>query len=92
MATPAVLSGGTDASWSQLAACRGADVDLFFSVASVEMAKACCAQCPVRQPCLEFAIASEPRDSKEDLGVYGGMTYDERRSLRRRKWRYGDNA
>lgn len=43
------------------------------SLALTEMAKAVCASCPVRQDCLDYAIALDIRD-----GVYGGMTSWER--------------
>ena len=41
-------------------------------------AKSICAACPVRQRCLEYAIAADER-----YGIWGGLTKDERRMLRR---------
>jgi WhiB family redox-sensing transcriptional regulator len=43
-------------------------------------AKAVCAACPVREQCLEWAIATRQED-----GVWGGLTDNERRRLRRRR-------
>ena len=69
-----------------LAACRHADPELFFPVSAsgpsldqVTQAKAICAGCPVRQQCLAFAM-----DTRQDHGVWGGMSEEERR-LRARK-------
>ena len=82
--TPRTLSrndGGPVASneeWQDQAACRQIPVELFFPPAEQEAdeAKALCAICEVRQPCLEFAIAAGER-----FGVWGGLTPQERRSL-----------
>ena len=93
MATPAAVpcsDGEGTLVWTSRAACRGAGVDPFFTTGREGEAKAICSMCLVRQECLTFALTNEPRDSKEDLGIYGGLTYDERRRMRRRKWRYGD--
>ena len=64
--------------WQDRAACRMVPVELFFPPAEqeVEEAKAMCAICEVRQPCLEFALAAGER-----FGVWGGLTPQERRSL-----------
>jgi WhiB family redox-sensing transcriptional regulator len=40
-------------------------------------AKAVCAACPVRRPCLDFALAT-----RQPYGIWGGMTPEERRDLR----------
>ena len=69
-------------SWRQHAACRGADPDIFYpsSDEEAEEAKAICATCPVRQACLEYALANRERD-----GVWGGATERERRRLIRQR-------
>jgi WhiB family redox-sensing transcriptional regulator len=61
------------------AACRGADPDLFFPDRgeSAEPARQVCAQCPVRQPCLEYAISQGIAH-----GIWGGLTERDRRALR----------
>lgn len=72
--------------WQDLAACREIPVEMFFPPAEQEseVAKAVCANCTVRQPCLEFALSEAER-----FGIWGGLTSQERRSLaaKRRKAR-----
>jgi WhiB family redox-sensing transcriptional regulator len=67
------------ARWRELAACRGVDLDLFFPERgeSAESARRVCARCPVRQPCLDYAITN-----RIVHGVWGGLTERERRALR----------
>ena len=50
-------------SWRQRAACRGVDPDIFYPVSDEEAgpAKTICAQCPVREACLEYALANRER-------------------------------
>jgi WhiB family redox-sensing transcriptional regulator len=69
-------------SWREEAACKGLDTNMFFPASDADAgpAKAVCATCPVRDLCLEWAIASHQED-----GVWGGMTDTERRRLRRRR-------
>lgn len=64
--------------WQQRAACRGGRVELFFPPVEQEAdeAKAVCARCEVREPCLEAALVAG-----ETFGVWGGLTSQERRSL-----------
>jgi WhiB family redox-sensing transcriptional regulator len=69
-------------SWRQRAACRGVDPDIFYPVSDeeAEEAKTICAECAVRQPCLEYALANRERD-----GVWGGATERERRRIIRQR-------
>ncbi|MGH9302132.1 MAG: WhiB family transcriptional regulator [Acidimicrobiales bacterium] len=69
-------------SWRQHAACRGIDPDIFYPVSDEEdyEAKAICAVCPVREACLEHALAHRERD-----GVWGGANERERRRLVRQR-------
>ncbi|HEX7094373.1 MAG TPA: WhiB family transcriptional regulator [Acidimicrobiales bacterium] len=74
-----------DRNWRELAACRDTDPDLFFPVGTtgpaieqIAAAKAVCATCPSREPCLEYALITN-----QDSGVWGGLAEDERRKLRR---------
>lgn len=69
-------------SWRQSAACRGVDPEIFYpaSEEEAEVAKTVCAACPVREACLEFALASRERD-----GVWGGATERDRRRLLRQR-------
>lgn len=72
------------ATWRKRAACRGVDVEVFFPEtdddAEAEAAKAVCQQCPVRQACLEHALAHRERE-----GVWGGTTERERRRILRQR-------
>ena len=72
------------ARWRELAACRGADLDLFFPGRgeSAEPARRVCAACPVRQPCLDYAIGLGIL-----YGIWGGLAEGERRPLRTRRLR-----
>ncbi len=67
------------ARWRELAACRGADLEVFFPGRgeSAESARQVCAACPVRQPCLDYAISNRIAH-----GIWGGLTERERRALR----------
>ena len=67
--------------WWKSAACQDADPELFFPVSAaglgrkdVVRAKAVCASCIVRRPCLQFALATH-----QAHGVWGGTTEEERR-------------
>ena len=48
------------ARWRELAACRGTDLNLFFPERgeSAGPARRVCAACPVREPCLDYAITN----------------------------------
>jgi WhiB family redox-sensing transcriptional regulator len=69
-------------SWRTKAACQGLDPAIFYpaSEEDADEAKAICAACPVRQPCLEYALANRERD-----GVWGGATEKERRRIIRQR-------
>ena len=69
------------ARWRELAACRGADLEVFFPGRgeSAEPARQVCAACPVRQPCLDYAITN-----RITHGIWGGLTERERRVLQSR--------
>jgi WhiB family redox-sensing transcriptional regulator len=72
-----------NANWRLRSACRGLDPDIFYpsSDEEAEEAKGICADCPVQQVCLEFALTHRERD-----GVWGGLTERERRrALRQRR-------
>lgn len=45
---------------------------------AVRTAKTYCGRCPIREKCLEYALAAN-----ETHGVWGGMSAPERRALRR---------
>lgn len=68
--------------WRQQAACKGLDTEIFFPASddAAGPAKLVCATCPVREECLEWALAT-----RQDDGIWGGLTDNERRRLRRRR-------
>ena len=77
------------AGWWTRAACASADPELFFPISysgpalrQVAQAKAICARCPIQRDCLRYAL-----DAGSILGVWGGMTVEERRRLARRERR-----
>lgn len=72
--------------WQAKAACRGPQAAVFFPPSQFERkderlereqrAKLICAQCPVRTPCLEYALRI-----REPHGIWGGLNELERRHL-----------
>lgn len=64
-----------DSDWRDLAACREVDPELFFAAPQADAAKAVCASCPVRVPCLDWAM----RHSM-GYGVWGATAEEERRT------------
>ena len=75
--------------WVHRARCKDEDPELFFPVgttgpaaAQIAAAKSVCMQCPVRIECLEWAMATG-----QESGVWGGMSEEERRALRRARRR-----
>lgn len=72
--------------WYDYAPCLGAD-HLFFPPKSqrnfATKAKAICAECPFREPCLEIAMT----DSlvRHGSGIWGGTTAEERQHLARER-------
>ena len=72
--------------WRHEAVCREEDPELFFPVGNtgpallqIEEAKAVCRRCPVMGQCLQWALKS-----RQESGVCGGMSEEERRAMRRR--------
>jgi len=64
---------GLPLSWRTLAACAGRDPALFHSRACQRAALACCALCPVAEPCLFTALVHEEAAGYR-FGVWGGTT------------------
>jgi WhiB family redox-sensing transcriptional regulator len=71
--------------WRALSACRDTDPSLFFPVGTtgqavdqIASAKAVCETCDVNESCLRFAL-----ETNQDSGVWGGMSEEERRHVRR---------
>jgi WhiB family redox-sensing transcriptional regulator len=75
-----------DELWQIRAACRGPQAAVFFPPSYFERkdekferesrAKAICAQCAVREPCLDFAL-----EIREPHGIWGGLNELERKVL-----------
>jgi WhiB family redox-sensing transcriptional regulator len=75
--------------WRDHAACLNEDPELFFPIGNtgpallqIEEAKAVCRRCEVIEDCLGWAM-----ESGKDDGVWGGLSDDERRALKRRNAR-----
>lgn len=71
------------------AICKDEDPELFFPVGNtgpaltqIAEAKTVCRRCPVVSDCLTWAL-----DSGQDAGVWGAMSEDERRVLKRQNAR-----
>jgi WhiB family redox-sensing transcriptional regulator len=72
--------------WRHRAACLEEDPELFFPIGNtgpalqqIEEAKEVCRRCDVAEICLKWAL-----ESGQDAGVWGGLSEDERRTLKRR--------
>ena len=72
--------------WRDHAACLDEDPELFFPIGNtgpallqIEEARAVCHRCEVIETCLKWAI-----EFGQDAGVFGGLSDDERRALKRR--------
>ncbi|MEY4795737.1 MAG: hypothetical protein RLZZ105_163 [Actinomycetota bacterium] len=66
--------GSADYSWRRNASCKDTDPELFFPIGTV------CDECAVRGKCLDFAL-----ETNQDWGIWGGMSEEERRDIRRRR-------
>ncbi|MEU0493531.1 WhiB family transcriptional regulator [Nocardiopsis sp. NPDC006139] len=82
-----------DHSWTRQAVCAGMSLELFFGPPGERQpakslredeAVAVCAWCPVRSDCLDDALTYHP---KQQHGVVGGMTAEERIAERRKRQR-----
>lgn len=81
--------GGWAVDWVHRARCKDEDPELFFPIGTsgpaavqIEVAKAICCQCTVKAECLEWALGTN-----QDAGVWGGLSEDERRAVRRARRR-----
>jgi WhiB family redox-sensing transcriptional regulator len=79
--------------WRDRAACRGEDPELFFTngqpgttpmakliALQIAAAKEVCQSCAARSACLRWAL-----ETRQEYGVWGGLSEQERRRLRRSK-------
>src|ERR671927_1063171 len=79
----------TPMDWRHRSACLDEDPELFFPIGNtgpailqIEEAKQVCRRCEVREQCLAWAL-----EAGQDHGVWGGLSEDERRALKRRNAR-----
>lgn len=68
----------TETEWMAAGNCRYEPPATFFPSdgVGVEIAKRICADCPVKEPCLEYALAH-----RIDHGVWGGTSERQRRRI-----------
>jgi WhiB family redox-sensing transcriptional regulator len=84
--------------WTEQAACKGMDTNLFFpddrtpqNSSKYDVAKQVCAECPVKEECLTYAIENDIR-----VGMFGGMSRKQRRvearmrKIRKNSWALND--
>lgn len=79
-----------DQDWQHRAACRGPHAAVFFPPSHFERkdereeretaAKAICATCTVKAPCLEYALRI-----REPHGIWGGLNEQERKQVLSRR-------
>jgi WhiB family transcriptional regulator, redox-sensing transcriptional regulator len=71
-----------DTEWMAKGKCRDVPPTTFFpnDGVGVEVARRICADCSVKVPCLEYALAH-----RIDHGVWGGSSERERRRIARRR-------
>lgn len=75
-----VKTGATETGWMAKGKCRDLPPSTFFPSdgVGVDAARQVCATCPVREPCLEYAL-----EHHVDHGVWGGTSERERRRIAR---------
>jgi WhiB family redox-sensing transcriptional regulator len=78
-----------DTTWMVEGKCRELPVETFFprDGVGVEIAKLVCAECPVRESCLEYALFH-----RIEHGIWGGESERARRRIVRHRRSLHDNA
>jgi WhiB family redox-sensing transcriptional regulator len=71
-----------DTEWMVHGSCRTEPPSRFFPSdgVGVDIARRLCASCPVKEPCLEYALVN-----RIDHGVWGGASERERRRILKRR-------
>jgi WhiB family redox-sensing transcriptional regulator len=71
-----------DTTWMARGNCVHDNPSVFFPSdgVGVEVARRVCANCPVKEPCLEYAL-----EQRIDHGVWGGCSERERRRILKRR-------
>lgn len=77
-----MLAGLETPSWQDDALCAQTDPEAFFPEkgGSPRNARLVCSRCPVREQCLEDALARDER-----FGIWGGKSERERRAIKRQR-------
>ena len=82
-----ITLGAAPPDWRDDALCRDTDPELFFPIGTtgnalvqIDNAKEVCGECTSSQGCLDFAL-----DTNQDSGIWGGLTEEERRDIRRKR-------
>ncbi|WP_412753963.1 WhiB family transcriptional regulator [Krasilnikovia sp. M28-CT-15] len=75
-----MTSGYGTGDWRDEGLCAQSDPDAFYpdKNTSALPAKQVCAGCPVRRPCLQYALEHDER-----FGIWGGLSEKERRALKK---------
>lgn len=87
------MSEEHDMSWERQAACGNCDPEMFFPRpgltydTAIKDAKRICESCPVEDKCLDYAMKT-----RQEYGVWGGQSQEERATMRRRRLRMGLTA
>ena len=71
-----------DTEWMRYGKCREVTPATFFPSdgVGVDIARRLCGECPVKEPCLEYALIE-----RIDYGIWGGASERERRRILRRR-------
>src|SRR5262245_1962568 len=71
-----------DTEWMKYGRCQEMSPSVFFPSdgVGVDVARRICFECPVQEPCLEYALVE-----RIDHGVWGGASERERRRILRRR-------
>lgn len=82
LVTERTQRGRMDTTWMHQGKCRELRPETFFPSdgVGVEVARKICADCPVKEPCLEYALYN-----RIEHGVWGGASERERRRIARRR-------
>ena len=78
---PALAPGA----WAESALCAQADPEVWFPERgrSANQARRICASCPVRTPCLDYALAGADTWAGFSTGIWAGTTPRQRAAIRR---------
>jgi len=82
IAHPYVIKPTAPQDWRNDAACAKSRVDFFPEAGGGHAAVAICLGCPVKAPCLEFALATN-----QEHGIWAGLSPSERATVRRKRQR-----